>query len=74
MPCRLAFTDEKVEFASEGERVLPYGTLYFSTDYTVLQEDRVRTPDNIEYVVTSIRVAYKTGSVVDHYEGILALP
>jgi len=74
MPCRLAFVDEKIEFAAEAERVLPHGTMYFSTEFVVKQEDRVRTPDNIEYVVTSIRTAYKTGSVIDHYEAILELP
>lgn len=74
MPCRLAFTDRKVEFVTEGERVLPYGTLYYGPEYSLVQEDRVFTPDGIEYVLTSIRVAYKTGSIVDHYEGILQLP
>lgn len=74
MPCRLAFTDKRIEFAGGGERVKPYGTLYFSADYTVVQEDRIITPDNIQYVVTSIRIAYKTGSIVDHYEGICELP
>lgn len=74
MPCRLAFTDKRIEFAHGGERVKPYGTMYFSQQFSILQEDRVITPDNIQYVVTSIRVAYKTGSVIDHYEAIVELP
>ena len=74
MPCRLAFTDKRIEFAHGGERVKPYGTLYFSANYQLIQEDRIITPDNIQYVVTSIRIAYKTGSVIDHYEGICELP
>jgi hypothetical protein len=74
MPCRLAFTDKRIEFARGGERVKPYGTLYFSQDFALIQEDRIVTPDNIQYVVTSIRIAYKTGSVIDHYEGICELP
>ncbi len=74
MPCRLAFTDKRIEFAHGGERVKPYGTLYFSEDFALLQEDRIITTDNIQYVVTSIRIAYKTGSIVDHYEGIVELP
>lgn len=74
MPCRLAFTDKRITFSRGGERVLPFGTLYFSADFALIQEDRIITPDNIQYVVTSIRIAYKTGSVVDHYEGIVELP
>ena len=74
MPVRLAFTDKRVQFARGGERVLPYGTMYFSQDFAVIQEDRIITPDNIQYVVTSIRIAYKTGSVIDHYEAIVELP
>lgn len=73
MPARLAFTDVQVEFAPEGERVLPHGTLYFGAAYTVLQEDRIITAQNIQYVVTSVRIAYKTSTIIDHYEGILSL-
>lgn len=74
MPCRLAFTDKRIEFAHGGERVKPYGTMYFSQAYALIQEDRIITPDNIQYVVSSIRIAYKTGSIVDHYEAIVELP
>ncbi len=74
MPSRLAFTDKKIEFAHGGERVKPYGTMYFGLGFNILQEDRIITPDNIQYVVTSIRVAYKTGTVIDHYEAIVELP
>jgi hypothetical protein len=74
MPSKLAFTDKRIEFAHGGERVKPYGTLYFSADFALIQEDRVITPDNIQYVVTSIRVAYKTATAIDHYEAILELP
>lgn len=74
MPCRLAFTDKKIEFAHGGERVKPYGTLYFSQNYALKQEDRIVTQDSVQYVITSIRIAYKTGSIIDHYEGICELP
>ena len=74
MPCKLAFTDKRISFEKGGERVKPYGTMYFSEAFTLLQEDRVITPDNIQYVVSSIRVAYKTGTVIDHYEAIVELP
>lgn len=74
MPCRLAFTDKRVEFARGGERVRPYGTMYFSEAQQILQEDRIITPNNIQYVVTSIRIAYKTSNVIDHYEAIVELP
>lgn len=74
MPSRLAFSDKRIEFAHGGERVKPYGTMYFSADFALLQEDRIITPDNIQYVVTSIRIAYKTANVVDHYEAIVELP
>lgn len=74
MPSKLAFSDKRIEFARGGERVKPYGTLYFSTQYAIKQEDRIITPDNIQYVVTSIRVAYKAARVIDHYEAIVELP
>lgn len=74
MPSRLAFTDKRISFDNGGERVKPYGTMYFSQDFALIQEDRIITPDNIQYVVTSIRIAYKTGSVIDHYEAIVELP
>lgn len=74
MPSKLAFSDKKIDFASGGERVLPHGTMYFSQAYLLRQEDRIITPDNIQYVVTSIRVAYKTATVIDHYEAIVELP
>lgn len=74
IPCRLAFTDKRIEFARGGERVKPYGTMYYSEQYALLQEDRIITPDNIQYVVSSIRIAYKSGSIIDHYEAIVELP
>lgn len=74
MPCKLAFTDKRISFDRGGERVKPYGTMYFSQAFALVQEDRIITPDNIQYVVSSIRVAYKTGSVIDHYEAIVELP
>jgi len=75
MPSKLAFTDKRIEFARGGERVKPYGTMYFSADFPLVrQEDRIITPDNIQYVVSSIRVAYKTAKVIDHYEAIVELP
>lgn len=74
MPSKLAFTDKRISFDRGGERVKPYGTMYFSADFEVLQEDRIITTDNIQYVVSSIRVAYKTGTVIDHYEAIVELP
>jgi hypothetical protein len=54
MPCKLAFTDKRISFEHGGERVKPYGTMYFSQDFALLQEDRIVTPDNIQYVVSSI--------------------
>lgn len=74
MPCKLAFTDKRVQFARGGERVKPYGTVYFSQAFSLRQEDRIITRDNIQYVVTSIRTAYKAANVIDHYEAIVELP
>ncbi len=74
MQCRLAFTDKKVDFSRGGERVLPYGTVYYPATFCLLQEDRIITTENIQYVVTSIRIAYKMGKVIDHYEAIVELP
>lgn len=75
MPARLAFSDNKIEFAAGAERVLPYGTMYYSAQYVLQPEDRVVTNDtNIQYVVRSTRIAYLTGTVVDHMECELNLP
>lgn len=74
MPAKLAFTDKKISFSRDGERVKPYGTMYFGLGFNVLQEDRIITKQNIQYTVTSIRIAYKTANVIDHYEAIVELP
>ncbi len=73
MPCRLAFINNKIEFAMEAERVRPTGTLYYSQDYVLLAEDRVITAENIQYVVTSTAIGYKTGAIIDHFEAMLDL-
>lgn len=73
-PARLAFSSKTMIFAGTGERVTPNGVMYVNNDITVLAEDRVITSDSIEYVVTSVVPAILQGSVVDHYECLLALP
>jgi hypothetical protein len=80
MPCRIALTDNSIKWDKVGERVLPFGTMYYSTAYILQPEDRVLTQDakatanGAEYVVTAVKVAYKTGSAIDHYEVSLELP
>lgn len=74
MPVRLAFSTKIVNFAKEGERIQPQGVMYFGTNYTIQQEDRVLTSDNREYVVTGLATGYLIGTVVDHFEANLSLP
>lgn len=75
MPCRFAFSDQKIQFALAAERVEPSGTMYYNPNFEILPEDRIidQTSNN-QYVVRSTRVAYKTGSVIDHLEAELNLP
>jgi hypothetical protein len=74
MPVRLAFSQKKVDYTLTGERVLPSGIMYYGKDFTILAEDRVITPDGIEYVVLGVVPGYVMGAVVDHYEAQIALP
>ena len=73
-PVRLAFSSKSLEFAQTGERPVPSGIAYINASYTVLAEDRILTPDGIEYTVTSVVPGYLVAAVVDHYELILGLP
>ena len=74
MPVRLAFTGKDVRFAPEGERILPTGIMYFNSQYELRMEDRVLTPDGIEYNVIGITKAFLMAGVIDHYEAVLQLP
>ncbi len=74
MPVKLAFSKRDVVFAATGERIEPSGVMYFNAGYTLQQEDRIITSDNIEYVCTGLNTAIVSAGVVDHYECILALP
>lgn len=74
MPVRLAFSGKDVRFAPEGERILPTGIMYFNTPYLLKNEDRILTPNGIEYIVIGLTTAYLLGTVVDHHEAILQLP
>ena len=71
---RLAFGRKTTVFASTGERVVPSGTMYFNTDLTILAQDRVITPDGIEYVVVGVVPGTIVANVVDHFEAELILP
>lgn len=72
---RLAFSSKPVQFASEGERVLPTGVMYFNpTDLTIKAEDRVVTSDNIQYIVVSVVPGLLFGGALSHFEAVLALP
>src|ERR1700690_1972340 len=58
MPCKLAFSSKQIQFAQTAERPLPSGIVYYGPQYALQTEDRVITPDGIEYVVTSIVPGY----------------
>lgn len=74
MPVRLAFDRKQVEFAGTGERVKPNGVMYFSANYSLLQEDRIITSEGVEYVVVSLQKGYQTTFVLSHMEAIVELP
>lgn len=74
MPVKLAFSTKPTNFAPEGERIQPIGTLYYNTGYVLQPEDRIITPDGVEYNIISIVNAYLFGNVIDHYEAIVQLP
>jgi len=75
MPVRLAFNANELKWGQTGERPTPSGIMYYQSAYALQEEDRVLTPNGIEYVVTSIAIAYSpVPTVIDHYEAILGLP
>ena len=74
VPVRLAFSAKPIEFAHEGERITPNGTMYLNSGYDLKPEDRVLTSDSIEYTIISIVPGYTFSKVVDHYEVLLQLP
>lgn len=74
MPVRLAFGSKPIAFAPEGERLTPNGVMYYNSAYLLKAEDRVLTDDSIEYVVVSVVAGHAFGSVVSHWEAVLALP
>lgn len=71
---RLAFSSKPVRFAAEGERIQPVGTMYYNPGPDIHPEDRVLTPDGIEYNVVSVVPGYISGTMVSHYEAVLQLP
>lgn len=74
MMVRLAFSSKALQFAQSGERPTPNGIVYYQSSYTLQQEDRILTPDGIEYIVTSIVPGYLVGNSISHYEAIVSLP
>lgn len=75
MPVRLAFSGKDITFAPEGERILPTGIMYFNPPFSLQNEDRVLTPDGIEYIVIGMTIGYgPVGKVIDHFEAVLQLP
>ncbi len=77
VPVRLAFSTKAINFAKEGERIVPTGVMYYNIGYYLRPEDRILYQDYngniIEYVVTSV-VEGRMGMTIDHYEAILGLP
>lgn len=71
---RLAFSSKGINFAREGERIQPNGTMYYNPGVDIHPEDRVLTDTGIEYVVTSVVPGYIFGKKVDHYEALVQLP
>lgn len=74
VPARLAFSTKPIRFAPEGERISPTGIVYYNAGWDIKAEDRILTPNGIEYTVISVVEGITFGSVVDHYEAIVQLP
>jgi hypothetical protein len=74
LPVRFAFSSKMTNFAPEGERIQPIGTMYYNPGYDLLVEDRILTPEGIEYTVINLAKGFLIGSVIDHYEAVVALP
>lgn len=76
MPASLRFSTKEIRFAITGEHPDPGGIVYVPGGYTILPDDRIVTSDvkPIQYVVTSVVIAYKLPGVVDHYEVMVKLP
>jgi hypothetical protein len=74
MPARLAFSSKPLQFAPTAERITPNGVMYIPNSYQVYHEDRIITPDGIEYVVTSVIPGYLNNNILDHYELSVELP
>ena len=74
MPARLAFSAKPLQFAPTAERITPNGVMYIPPQYTIYHEDRIITPDGIEYIVVSVVAGYINNTVLDHYELEVALP
>ena len=74
VPARLALSSNPVTFAREGERVTPYGVVYFNPGVELQEEDRIVTAEGVEYNITSVAIGYNFGNVVSHYECLIQLP
>lgn len=74
MPARLSFRAKPLQFAPIAERVTPNGVIYIPSNYTIYHEDRIITPDLVEYVVTSVAVGYINNQIIDHFELEVELP
>ncbi len=70
----LAFSSKPTQFASEGERITPVGTMYFNPGTNLKPEDRVLTADGIEYNIISVNQGFLIGTVISHWECTLQLP
>jgi hypothetical protein len=71
---RLAFSSKPTRFVLEGERVEPIGTMYYNPGPLLQAEDRVLTPEGIEYNIISIANGIIGNGVVTHHEAVLQLP
>lgn len=74
LPARLAFSSKPIAFSKEGERITPNGIMYYNPGYTLLPEDRVITPEGIEYTIISVVAGRAIGNTIDHHEAVLQLP
>lgn len=74
VPARIALSAKPLKFESTAERITPRGVVYIPPEFTVYHEDRIITPDGIEYVIVSVVPGYLNNNVIDHWEIEIDLP
>lgn len=79
---RVSLTGKRIKWGETGEMIHPQGILYFSTQYTILPEDRLvilssaqGITTGVEYIVTAVWPAtLLPAGNPDHFQAEIQLP